>query len=575
MPAQGSIDSLRSESFDGAAWALMTDRTFAIGDVNVVENWPFTVDKKLDLPVPNRTKALSMLNDAISELQHATAAESIYEMRHLTETPGDVVAAYLTEVVEHIKMDIESRRADEYWKQFPIDLVITHPAEWDYRANKAFSKVFFQDEAIPRTDLPCHRARGTCAGECFIVVDAGGGTVDLVSYRGDSVIPNFRVTKVTNATGAMCGASSIDQDFLKDFLPYSLGPEDYSRLTRQGDRPGQGNLNPHGASSRGENFMLERFTRIKHDFTGAEDAVLDLPDNVGLRDNPQMGVDNGQLRIRSADMQTMFEKSVHGTLSLIKSQMAQIHAKGLHPKVTANVIPAIFLSGGFSRSPYLKKKSASWSAVAKGAVLIGGGVDCLIPAEVTEAPEHVGIILATRFADYERTVSQRYADSFEPGSRVRPNIQWVVAKGDLVLHDQPILKRETIVRKLTSDGSRKGTLIVVRDSGDELDRLNGSRFQEGKLGQTVESLHYDLNDLEDKQMIITGQMQDLMREGVYRIVKVPEEPHQEYRCVEMEVEITIDFEVMHLILSCGRKVDSDTNTVTRQGAILIDQQWLL
>jgi hypothetical protein len=47
-------------------------------------------------------------------------------------------------------------------------------------------------------------------GDCVIVVDGGGGTVDLASYRIDTLTPEFQVTQIGEPMGKYCSGDSFN-----------------------------------------------------------------------------------------------------------------------------------------------------------------------------------------------------------------------------------------------------------------------------------------------------------------------------------------------------------------------------
>lgn len=71
--------------------------------------------------------------------------------------------------------------------------------------------------------------RGLGVGKCFIILDAGGGTVDLVSYRVRQVDPTFKTELVGKPTSDKCGSSYIDLSF-KQWLRKEIGEKNYNIL---------------------------------------------------------------------------------------------------------------------------------------------------------------------------------------------------------------------------------------------------------------------------------------------------------------------------------------------------------
>ena len=63
-------------------------------------------------------------------------------------------------------------------------------------------------------------------GDTFVLVDAGGGTVDLISYTVSELKPTLKITEATTGTGSLCGSSFLNrifQRFLEDKLGHVFG----------------------------------------------------------------------------------------------------------------------------------------------------------------------------------------------------------------------------------------------------------------------------------------------------------------------------------------------------------------
>jgi hypothetical protein len=65
---------------------------------------------------------------------------------------------------------------------------------------------------------------GLHVGDSFVLCDAGGGTVDLISYKIIALTPILQVEEVTTGTGGPCGSTFLNRRFA-DFLTRKLGRE--------------------------------------------------------------------------------------------------------------------------------------------------------------------------------------------------------------------------------------------------------------------------------------------------------------------------------------------------------------
>ena len=61
-------------------------------------------------------------------------------------------------------------------------------------------------------------------GDTFVLCDAGGGTVDLISYTVTTLKPQLEIIEATAGTGMLCGSTFLNRRFEK-FLEDKLGKE--------------------------------------------------------------------------------------------------------------------------------------------------------------------------------------------------------------------------------------------------------------------------------------------------------------------------------------------------------------
>jgi hypothetical protein len=204
-----------------------------------MERWGYGVggsayvlkETKLDLEEWRRPDALAGLLRTLEALDGMTIDPNTNVLeedipRHMMKKPVEIVTDYLTFIAKSVRRAITSNEGHGLG-QFPVDLIFTHPVEWDARARNltfravtaSFGKVFPE---IARTHGRVYMATESeaCAqytmrdsqegavqslakGDCFIVVDAGGGTVDLATYQVLEVEP-FRVKLATKPSGKFC-----------------------------------------------------------------------------------------------------------------------------------------------------------------------------------------------------------------------------------------------------------------------------------------------------------------------------------------------------------------------------------
>jgi hypothetical protein len=176
---------------------------------------------------------------------------------------------------------------------------------------------------------------------------------------------------------------------------------------------------------------------------------------------------------------SLFSQCVTETLRLIHAQIALVESQGAR-------VTSVVLSGGFSVNKYLHsqvkalcdsysmriftadEEQQRWTAVAKGAVLMGLGIGCEQPPEVHKCPVHIGVVLAPRFSAFDHDQRQRYVDSFDHQARAKAHIHWVVAMGDPIPTNGVFQKSVKVVRKLLAEGLLDGNILIVtsRDTSE-------------------------------------------------------------------------------------------------------------
>ena len=65
---------------------------------------------------------------------------------------------------------------------------------------------------------------GLKIGDTFMICDAGGGTVDLITYKVSSLKPILKLAEASPGSGSLCGSSFLNRGF-QEFLENKLGSE--------------------------------------------------------------------------------------------------------------------------------------------------------------------------------------------------------------------------------------------------------------------------------------------------------------------------------------------------------------
>lgn len=353
---------------------------------------------------------------------------SMNALDHIGKKPIVAVADYLTWFWQRIQEKIikhEDNRS--IFQTAEVTVVLTVPASWSDKAKdrilQAATKAGIADEerkiklvAEPEA-AAIHglkskaQKRQVAAGDVVIICDAGGGTVDVVSYQIKSIKP-LMLDQCVISQGDFCGSVFVGFEFEKQ-LQSILG-SDLKKLTKQAVAK-----------------ILDDFEyKIKRTYNleNPEAYEVDVP---GLEDDLNRGIKNGKLCIDSATLQASFDSIMTQIMALIDGQEEALKHKGL-----ANHLKGILLIGGFGGSEYLHTRirqeypeeeegsikiwqsDRSWTSVVRGAVL----------SELSGPGQSTAI--------HRRMSSYNYGVVWKQGG-VR-QVQWLIRKGQAVEYKEQI-----------------------------------------------------------------------------------------------------------------------------------------
>ena len=84
--------------------------------------------------------------------------------------------------------------------------------------------IISEPEAAAIYALSALDPHGIKIGDTFVLCDAGGGTVDLITYKVSSLKPNLKLAEASPGSGSLCGASYLNRGF-QEYLEEKLGDE--------------------------------------------------------------------------------------------------------------------------------------------------------------------------------------------------------------------------------------------------------------------------------------------------------------------------------------------------------------
>ncbi|KAK4910856.1 hypothetical protein LTR66_017403, partial [Elasticomyces elasticus] len=277
-------------------------------------------------------------------------------------TPESALIEYLRALLNHIT-EIIKHKVGTAFTSMKLIYVITVPAIWSDRAKHttlecaekagmSASHIISEPEAAAIHTLKASNPHGMSVGDTIIVCDAGGGTVDLITFTIIEFHPSLRLKEEAPGNGALCGGTYLNRQF-EDFLRKKLESCD-----------GWGNDTMDHAMQRFE-------TIVKRQFAGDPEEKFAFP-VPGIADNEILGVRRGCLHVSGDEINKLCLPVLEKVADLVKQQM----------NISRRAVKSIFLVGGFGQCPllqlYLQKNLPSiiqilapvdgWTAVVRGAL---------------------------------------------------------------------------------------------------------------------------------------------------------------------------------------------------------------
>ncbi|PYI05259.1 actin-like ATPase domain-containing protein [Aspergillus sclerotiicarbonarius CBS 121057] len=382
----------------------------------------------------------------------------------------DVVTDYLRSLREHAVNILKSKLGNSL-DSTNVEFVITVPAIWSDRAKMATLscaekagygessaiRIISEPEAAAIHSLRASSPHGLEVGDTIVLCDAGGGTVDLITFTMVELLPNLRLKEEAPGTGSLCGSTFLNRRF-EDLLNERLS-----------SLPGWGRDTLDEAMQRFE-------TVAKRSFSGNvdDDFMFPVP---GIADSETAGVRRGRLRVSGQEMQQLFQPILRDIENLVREQIEASAAK----------VKAIFLVGGFGQSPYLRNHLRDcfspniqvtapvdgWTAVVRGALEKTLGYVSPLAAKPSvdsrKARKNYGITKSTKYVEGFHDENKKYWSDYHGDYRITV-MHWFIHKGDEIKEAEPITTKWWR-RQLVTDGPYD----CLRISFYELDTLNGEQ----------------------------------------------------------------------------------------------------
>ena len=239
----------------------------------------------------------------------------------------DVAADYLLMLRHEIRAKLQNTLGEVFAREEQvIRYYLTVPAIWN-DAGKAATRAaaiqagLLQDENDNRLTLISEPEAAAifCArmglldlkiGDAILIVDCGGGTVDLIAYIVEEERP-FSVMECTQGSGDSCGSTALNSNF---------GNILRAKIRRM-------NV-PDGSRVAGRVYakcFVDFENRIKADFrNNGQTWAID----VGIQvDYPEASIEDGYMMFTNEEIFHCFEPVVNRILELVRSQIIAIQAQ--------------------------------------------------------------------------------------------------------------------------------------------------------------------------------------------------------------------------------------------------------
>ncbi|KAI1065452.1 hypothetical protein LB507_000129 [Fusarium sp. FIESC RH6] len=385
--------------------------------------------------------------DLPAEVARSTQLQEARRLRNQSnKEPIEIISDFLRKLWDHSLESIKRGLGADLVQRTKLHVVITLPAIWppyaqrrmkqaaqqsgilDVRSAGATTLRFITEpEAAALATIKdlCKRSN-IKVGDTIVVCDAGGGTVDLISYVFESTSP-LVIKECVKGDGGLCGGVFLDEAFVK--LVRRESPQGtWGSVSKTDEKKFLNDLWEHGIKPQFENQQRS--------------WPVDLPES--FKKNPSKGLKRRvTLELTSNEIGSVFSPIAEKIETLVDHQVAAIKKKyGENPK-------HIVLVGGFGRSRYLYNRlqerfqstvlqsrgNKPWTAICRGAVVQGlfrhsPSASFGMSVEARVARMSYGVVYTTKFIEGKHDERDRGWNSRYQGYMAGNQIEWFLKEGD-------------------------------------------------------------------------------------------------------------------------------------------------
>ncbi|KAI7782498.1 actin-like atpase domain-containing protein [Diaporthe eres] len=420
-------------------------------------------------------------------------SKQLQEARVALEASGKsavkVISIFLKRMFEHAVKNLKIEMGAETVDSSRFHVVFTVPAIWPESARRHMKKAvdhsgILKPRPIGQTthdyiSEPEAAALATLAdfnglpneGDTIVVVDCGGGTVDIITYKIIKTKP-MTVQEVVTGKGALCGAIFVEERF-KELVIRKL--EEISEDAME-------HVSPQDIQKIMTNHWEDE---IRDDFSGAA-KTWEISQPFSLISKGPFDRSGGYptFTITSEEVEEVFRPSVEQIGALVNSQIdAAVKTDGNFPRYA-------ILVGGFGSSGYLREYLMHhcqgvevlqcrgwepWSSICRGAVIHGMtkkklGSQLRVEVASRIARESCGVAGEEPYDAKVHPPEDKWFDLILRKDVCIRLMKWHVQKGDRIQDKQPIRIMFTRFLEETSDKTVSIVTKIYKSQADQPSR---------------------------------------------------------------------------------------------------------
>ncbi|KAI0433147.1 hypothetical protein F5Y09DRAFT_299802 [Xylaria sp. FL1042] len=282
--------------------------------------------------------------------------------RNIVESEVQVIADFLTYLLRHVKNQLQSLRL---YDDYQMEMVLCVPAIWTQKACRdmqvallaamksaefkgvelsgcAIENLFLVSEPEAAAAFVLDTDPDIHAGQTFVLLDAGGGTVDANTYTVSQTQPLRLSEEVVSpggnsSRGGLCGSSYLNEGFRKML---------YGRLETEKHYLESGKITLDGIV---EHIMINEFeykTKRQFDIYDTQ-KMTESYYCANLKDDRSKGFWDSCIYVRHDQMKAIFTPCLEQIAKIMEDQIELAREKGV-------CVDKVILVGGFAGSPSLR-----------------------------------------------------------------------------------------------------------------------------------------------------------------------------------------------------------------------------